>query len=125
VGKVEDRRHILVGQSVEDALTIAAGAHEVAPAQTRQVVRDTRLLQAERLAQLVDALLAATQLLENAQSHRIVQATKPLCEQFQVIDLLTVLYEDFRIGQRVGRSSHRDFSRKARRPERRRHIMTT
>jgi len=95
MGQVEDGADVRVRQAVVGALTLAACGDEPTPAEARQVVRDPRLLHAQRVAQLVDTQLSLAELFQNSQTHRIVQTAEPLGQKIEVVNLLALLDEDF------------------------------
>jgi hypothetical protein len=71
-----------VREPVVDARVLAAGLHETAPAQARQVIRDLGLRLAEPLDEIADRQLAVLpQQLEDAHPRRVAQPAEVLGDQ--------------------------------------------
>src|SRR5260370_39441475 len=101
VGRHRHIRHIENGvaigmlELVIDSPALLTARHAPAPSQVGQEIRRMELLPAKRSAQVRDTLLATAQLFQDAQPAGVVQASKPIRQVLERIELRAVLDENF------------------------------
>src|SRR5579875_1961966 len=67
VERADDLRHARVGEAIVNRLRFTPGFHELAPAKSRQMLRQSRLTEANNLLEFADGTLAIQKFAKNHQ----------------------------------------------------------